>query len=68
MELTNAVKHFHWEETPSGRRLHKRASHREIAICRPWVEAEITLVRPVVLVCLGATAAQALIRPDLPTA
>ena len=57
--VTNAVKHFKWE--PRGqRRLHKKPSAREIAACRPWWEAEIRVVKPRVVVCLGATAAQEL--------
>src|SRR5678816_4494819 len=55
--VTNAVKHFKWE--PRGkRRIHKKPSPREIAACRPWLEAEVRIVRPKTLVCLGATAAQ----------
>jgi DNA polymerase len=58
--LTNVVKHFKWE--PRGtRRLHSKPSSREIAACRPWLEAELELVRPRIIVCLGATAAQALL-------
>ena len=58
--VTNAVKHFKWR--PSGkRRLHEKPNQVEIAACRPWLEAEIALVGPEVIVCLGATAAQALI-------
>ncbi len=58
--LTNAVKHFKWE--PRGkRRIHQKPSRGEIAACRPWVEAELAVVAPRVLVCLGATAAQALV-------
>ena len=58
--VTNAVKHFKWE--PRGkRRLHKRPDAGEIAACRPWLDHEIELVRPRVVVCLGATAAQALL-------
>src|SRR5690606_33032281 len=61
--VTNAVKHFKW--TPRGkRRLHARPSSMEIRACRPWLEAEIALVRPRLLICLGAIAAQALIGPD----
>ncbi|HEX5419189.1 MAG TPA: UdgX family uracil-DNA binding protein [Gammaproteobacteria bacterium] len=60
--VTNVVKHFKWE--PRGkRRLHKTPSHAEVAACLPWLELEIELVRPLVLVCLGATAAHALIGP-----
>jgi uracil-DNA glycosylase len=58
--VTNVVKHFKWE--PRGkRRIHKKPNSSEIAACRPWLEAEIALVKPRVIVCLGATAAQALL-------
>jgi DNA polymerase len=58
--VTNAVKHFKWE--PRGkRRIHKKPNAMEIAACRPWLDAEIEAVRPEVIVCLGATAAQALL-------
>jgi len=58
--VTNAVKHFKWE--PRGkRRIHKKPNSQEIAACKPWIEAEIEVVRPDVIVCLGATAAQALL-------
>jgi DNA polymerase len=58
--VTNAVKHFKWE--PRGkRRIHKKPNSIEIAACRPWLDAEIDVVRPEVIVCLGATAAQALL-------
>jgi len=61
--VTNAVKHFKWE--PSGkRRLHKKPNAREIAVCRPWLEAEIQVSQPKVIVCLGATAAQTLLGKD----
>jgi uracil-DNA glycosylase len=61
--VTNIVKHFKWE--PRGkRRLHARPSSREIAACRPWLEAELELTRPRVIVCLGASAAQALLGRD----
>ena len=57
--VTNAVKHFKWE--PRGkRRLHAKPSAREIAACRPWLEAEIEVVKPRMIVCLGATASQSL--------
>ena len=57
--VTNAVKHFKWE--PRGkRRIHQKPNSREIAACRPWLEAELRLVKPKLLVCLGATAAQAI--------
>jgi DNA polymerase len=61
--ITNAVKHFKWEERGK-RRLHKKPRAREQAACRPWLEAEIRVVRPRVIVCLGATAAQSLIGRD----
>jgi DNA polymerase len=58
--VTNVVKHFKWE--PRGkRRIHKKPNAGEIRACRPWLDAEIALVKPRVLVCLGATAAQALL-------
>lgn len=58
--VTNVVKHFKWE--PRGkRRLHSKPSAREIAACSPWLGAELAQLEPVVLVCLGATAAQALL-------
>jgi uracil-DNA glycosylase len=58
--VTNVVKHFKWK--PRGkRRIHEKPNAREIAACRPWLDAEIAVVKPRVLVCLGATAAQALL-------
>lgn len=58
--VTNAVKHFKWE--PRGKlRIHKKPSTHEIAACRPWLDAEIEAVHPKLIVCLGATAAQALL-------
>src|SRR4029453_1156602 len=58
--VTNVVKHFKWE--PRGkRRIHAKPNAAEIGACRPWLEVEIALVKPRVLVCLGATAAQALL-------
>jgi DNA polymerase len=58
--VTNVVKHFKWE--PRGkRRIHKKPNAGEVAACRPWLDAEIALVRPQAVVCLGATAAQALL-------
>jgi DNA polymerase len=61
--ITNAVKHFKWE--PRGKiRLHKKPNSLEIAACRPWLEGEIAAVHPQVIVCLGATAAQALLGPQ----
>lgn len=58
--VTNAVKHFKWEARGK-RRLHKRPDAAEISACRPWLDREIELVQPRVVVCLGATAAQALL-------
>jgi probable DNA metabolism protein len=61
--VTNTVKHFKWE--PRGkRRIHKKPNSREIAACRPWLEAELRVVKPGLLVCLGATAAQAIFGPS----
>ena len=58
--VTNVVKHFKWE--PRGkRRIHAKPNALEITACYPWLEAELTVVKPRVLVCLGATAAQALL-------
>ena len=58
--VTNVVKHFKWE--PRGKkRIHQKPDSSEIAACRPWLDAELALLRPKVLVCLGATAAQALL-------
>src|SRR6267142_3517473 len=60
--VTNAVKHFKWE--PRGkRRIHQKPNSREIAACRPWLEAELRLVQPHLVVCLGATAAQTIFGP-----
>jgi uracil-DNA glycosylase len=58
--VTNAVKHFKWE--PRGkRRIHKKPGAREIEACRPWLEAEMDALQPAAIVCLGATAAQAVL-------
>jgi uracil-DNA glycosylase len=58
--VTNAVKHFKWE--PRGkRRIHQKPNWAEMTACRPWLEAELAVVQPDVLVCLGATAAQSLL-------
>jgi uracil-DNA glycosylase len=58
--LTNVVKHFKWE--PRGkRRIHKKPNAAEIGACRPWLDVELALVKPQVVVCLGATAAQAIL-------
>jgi uracil-DNA glycosylase len=58
--VTNAVKHFKWVGRGK-RRIHQKPNASEIAACRPWLEAELAVVTPGVLVCLGATAAQALL-------
>ena len=58
--VTNVVKHFKWQ--PRGkRRIHQKPNAAEIAACRPWLDAELSLLKPKVLVCLGATSAQALL-------
>lgn len=60
--VTNAVKHFNWaHDSRSKRRIHKTPSAGEIRACFPWLQAEITLIKPEVIVCLGATAAKALL-------
>ena len=58
--LTNAVKHFKWKARGK-RRIHQKPNAEEIAACRPWLDAELEVVKPDVLVALGATAAQALL-------
>jgi uracil-DNA glycosylase len=60
--VTNVVKHFKWE--PRGKkRIHKKPNALEIRACRPWLEAEISVIKPRVIICLGSTAAQAVIGP-----
>jgi DNA polymerase len=60
--VTNVVKHFKWE--PRGkRRIHKKPNAQEVSACRPWLEAEIKVVKPKIVVVLGAIAAQALLGP-----
>jgi len=60
--VTNVVKHFKWE--PRGkRRIHKKPNSLEIAACHPWLEAEVALIKPEIIVALGATAAQTLLGP-----
>ena len=61
--VTNVVKHFKWQARGK-RRMHQKPNWSEIAACRPWLDAELEVVRPRVLVCLGATAAQALLGRD----
>lgn len=62
--ITNAVKHFKWAPTGSGRRLHQKPNVREQRACRPWLEAEIARVHPEGILLLGATAAQAVLGAD----
>lgn len=63
--VTNVVKHFKWVAAQRGkRRIHKKPRQSEIEACRPWLDAELQVVRPEVLVCLGASAAQALLGRD----
>jgi uracil-DNA glycosylase family protein len=63
--VTNVVKHFKWRPAPGGkRRLHERPSAGEVRACRPWLDVEQEIVRPELLVALGATAAQAIIGRD----
>jgi DNA polymerase len=58
--VTNVVKHFNWE--PRGKwRIHKKPRAQHIAACRPWLDIELAIVKPLAVVCLGATAAQALL-------
>jgi len=60
--LTNVVKHFNWVPAERGkRRIHKKPRYSEIKACRPWLDAEIAVTRPQVIICLGATAAQSLL-------
>jgi uracil-DNA glycosylase len=61
--VTNVVKHFKWEARGK-RRIHKKPNLAEITACKPWLEAELAVVKPRALVCLGATAAQALLGKD----
>jgi DNA polymerase len=62
--ITNVVKHFKWEERGK-RRLHKKPNASEISACLPWLESEIGIVKPSLIVALGATAAQALLGPSI---
>jgi DNA polymerase len=63
--ITNVVKHFKWRQGRGKRRLHQRPNAEEIEACRPWLESELDVVRPEVVVCLGATAAKALLGSDV---
>src|SRR3989440_3120778 len=61
--VTNSVKHFKWE--PRGkRRIHQKPNSREVAACRPWLEAELRIVKPKLVVAMGATAAQTIFGPS----
>ena len=63
--VTNVVKHFNWAPDQRGkRRIHKKPRYWEINACRPWLDAELAVVKPEVLVCLGATAAQSMLGRD----
>lgn len=61
--VTNVVKHFRFRPTPK-RRLHESPGSEHIAACRPWLEAELALLTPEIVICLGAVAAKALIAPS----
>jgi uracil-DNA glycosylase len=63
--VTNAVKHFKWIWRGK-RRLHQKPSVREVMACRPWLEVEIEVVQPQILVCMGATAAQSVVGKPVP--
>lgn len=63
--ITNVVKHFRWKQNDRGDKLVMTPSVAQIRACLPWLETELTLVHPEGIVCLGATAAQALISPDI---
>lgn len=64
--VTNVVKHFKWKPGPPSKpRLHAKPNRGEILACRPWLDAEIERVDPAVVICLGATAAQALLGSDI---
>ena len=63
--VTNVVKHFKWRRAPSGKkRIHQKPDRGEVEACRPWLDAEVGRIRPELIVCLGATAAQALLGRD----
>jgi uracil-DNA glycosylase family protein len=64
--VTNVVKHFKWEPAGRGkRRIHQKPRYSEMSACRPWLDAELRIVKPQILVCLGATAAGALLGKNL---
>ena len=63
--LTNVVKHFKWRRARTGKkRIHDKPGRAEVEACKPWLDAEVTRIRPDLIVCLGATAAQALLGRD----
>jgi DNA polymerase len=63
--LTNVVKHFKWRRARTGKkRIHQKPDRGEVEACRPWLEAEVGRIRPELVVCLGATAAQAVLGRD----
>jgi uracil-DNA glycosylase len=63
--VTNVVKHFKWSLAERGKkRIHKKPRDSEIEACRPWLDAELEVVKPKILVCLGASAAQSLLGKD----
>lgn len=62
--ITNVVKHFFWTRTRGRKRLHEKPKAEHIAACRPWLDAELEVVEPDVVVCLGATAAKSLFGPS----
>jgi DNA polymerase len=63
--VTNAVKHFKWaKDARSERRIHKTPNAAEVRACRPWLEAELSVIKPDVIICLGATAAKSLLGPS----
>ncbi|WP_433871540.1 UdgX family uracil-DNA binding protein [Saccharopolyspora sp. CA-218241] len=62
--VTNATKHFRFQRQQGKRRIHQKPSRGQVNACRPWLTAELNVVRPEVVVCLGATAAQALLGPS----
>jgi uracil-DNA glycosylase len=62
--VTNATKHFRFEQERGKRRIHRKPSQAQVSACRPWLEAELRVVHPDLVVCLGATAAQGLMGPS----
>ena len=65
MYVTNVAKHFKWRRARTGKkRIHDKPDRGEVEACKPWLEAEVARIRPELIVCLGATAAQALLGRD----